>query len=439
MSDLTVTRWVSSTPSERWHEESPAAGPGLEVSDLRLRISGARQQTWRGFGGCFNELGWKVLATLGAAERRQVLQALFDDRSGCAFNLCRLPIGANDYAESWYSHNETPGDFAMKQFSIERDRRSLIPYIREARQLCPRMKLFASPWSPPTWLKRPPVYNNGTLIWEQPHLRAYALYFLKFVRAYRQEGITIDQVHVQNEPDSDQKFPSCKMSGEQMRDFIRDYLGPLFQRENEPCEIWAGTLERSDVNAWVNPILCDARARAFVRGLGFQWAGKGAVQRAHQSWPELPILQTENECGDGHNTWAYAQYVFSLVHHYVANGAAGYVYWNMVLQPGGVSTWGWPQNSMITIDPDTGRVEYQPEFYVMKHFAHFVRPEAVALAVEGPWAANAVAFATPDSGILAVVANPFQQAVTVTLESGGASRSLRLPADSFNTICLADR
>jgi len=85
MSDLTVTRWVSSTPSERWHEESPAAGPGLEVSDLRLRISGARQQTWRGFGGCFNELGWKVLATLGAAERRQVLQALFDDRSGCAF------------------------------------------------------------------------------------------------------------------------------------------------------------------------------------------------------------------------------------------------------------------------------------------------------------------------------------------------------------------
>jgi len=296
----------------------------------------------------------------------------------------------------------------MKQFSIERDRRSLIPYIAKPGNSGPRMKLFASPWSPPTWLKRPPVYNNGTLIWEQPHLRPYALYFLKFVRAYRQEGITIDQVHVQNEPDSDQKFPSCKMSGEQMRDFIRDYLGPLFQRENEPCEIWAGTLERSDVNAWVNPILCDARARAFVRGLGFQWAGKG---RRAASPPELARIA---DPPDRERVRRRAQHLglcpvrvlagtplrrqrgrrVRLLEHGPAAGRREHV--------------GWPQNSMITIDPDTGRVEYQPEFYVMKHFAHFVRPEAVALAVEGPWAANAVAFATPDSGILAVVANPFQ-------------------------------
>jgi len=130
MTDLIVTRWVCSTPNDPWREASPT--PGFEPGDdgLRLHIGTARQQAWRGFGGCFNELGWKVLSTLDAGDRLCVLRALFDERDGCGFTLCRLPIGANDYAESWYSHNETPGDFAMEHFSIERDRQGLIPYIR---------------------------------------------------------------------------------------------------------------------------------------------------------------------------------------------------------------------------------------------------------------------------------------------------------------------
>jgi len=257
------------------------------------------------------------------------------------------------------------------------------------------------------------------------------------VQAYRAEGIAIDQVHVQNEPDSDQKFPSCRMSGPQMRDFIRDWLGPLFRREGETCEIWAGTLERPDVNAWVNTILYDPQARRYVAGLGFQWAGKGAIQRARQSWPDLPILQTENECGDGKNTWTYAHYVFSLVQHYVTNGAAGYVYWNMVLQPGGVSTWGWPQNSLVTVDPALGRVRYRPEFHLMKHLSHFIRPGDAAVAVQGPWAANAVAFAGTDGRVVVVLDNPLGEALPLTIE--GAGCTLQVPAESFSTLCLTRR
>lgn len=101
-----------------------------------------------------------------------------------------------------------------------------------------------------------------------------------------------------------------------------------------------------------------------MSGVGYQWAGKGAVQRTHQSWPDLRLLQTESECGEGSNTWEYAHYVFTLLHHYLSNGVNGYVYWNMVLPPGGRSTWGWPQNSMLTVDATLQTVTYNPEFYV---------------------------------------------------------------------------
>lgn len=194
--------------------------------------------------------------------------------------------------------------------------------------------------SPPAWMKRPRVYNSGMLRWEPEILDAYALYLLRFVQAYQAEGLPVHQLHVQNEPNSEQKFPSCVWTGERMRDFIRDYLGPHFREDCVACEIWAGTIERPDYDAWAHTILLDPRARSFVSGVGYQWAGKGAVQRTHQSWPALRLLQTECECGDGTNTWDYAHYVFTLLHHYLSNGANGFVYWNMVLPPGGRSTWG---------------------------------------------------------------------------------------------------
>jgi glucosylceramidase len=221
-----------------------------------------------------------------------------------------------------------------------------------------------------------------------------------------------------------------------MRDFIRDYLGPHFRAAGLACEIWAGTLERSDYDAWAHTILRDPCARAFVAGVGYQWAGKGAVQRTHQSWPELRLLQTENECGDGENTWAYAHYVFSLLHHYLSNGVNGYVYWNMVLPPGGRSTWGWPQNSLITVDPAQQTVTYNPEFYVMKHITQWVTPGSVRLELAGSWSGNALAFETPAGATVVVCANPFTEPVELVVEAAGGRSQLPLEAQSFNTLLV---
>lgn len=136
-----------------------------------LELNGESYQTIDGFGGCFNELGYIALKKIPNDKKEEVFRNLFDPEE-CNFTYCRLPIGANDYAESWYSLNETKGDYEMKNFSIERDKECLIPYIKEAEKYSGELNLFASPWSPPTWMKFPEVYNFGTLIWEEKNLKS---------------------------------------------------------------------------------------------------------------------------------------------------------------------------------------------------------------------------------------------------------------------------
>ena len=432
---LKVKSWIATTPGRPWRRMSaPQRAPRTRPN---LRLDGRRDQVWEGFGGCFNELGWIALKSLSAAARGKVMDALFGPRESCRFNLCRLPIGASDYAAEWYSHNETPGDYAMKHFSIARDRDYLLPYIRMALARRADLTLFASPWSPPTWMKSPRAYNSGRIIWEPKVLRAYALYFARFVKAYGRAGVAIHQIHMQNEPLADQKFPSCLWTGEQMRDFLRDYLGPTFRREKLDTELWLGTLNTDDFDGYPLTVLSDARARRYISGVGFQWAGKGAVQRTHACWPDLRLMQTENECGDGCNTWQYAGYVFNLAQHYITNGVNAYVYWNMVLPEGGRSTWGWLQNSLVTVDVGKGKATFTPEFHVMKHFSRYIRPGAVRLLLTGHWAGSAVAFENPDGRTVLVVRNPLGDAQPLCFEAGGRTVAITMEPDSINTLVLA--
>lgn len=440
-------KWYSTTESYSWQEQELGVNNRETNGSSRdtLELDNAVYQTIDGFGGCFNELGWVALSKLPEGKRKEILDELFLKDLGCNFNFCRLPIGANDYSLEWYSHNETDNDYEMKHFSTERDSKYLLPYIKEGVRRRPDMKLFASPWSPPTWMKYPKAHNFGTLIWTKENLTAYALYFLKFVEAYRKEGIRINQVHIQNEPMSSQKFPSCIWSGEQFREFIADYIGPLFEQNGLDVEIWLGTLNGPETDArklftdyddYANLVLSDETAYKYIKGVSYQWAGKHAIQRTHESWPEMKLMQSENECGNGKNTWEYAHYVYRLLRHFLANGANSYLYWNMVLEPGGDSTWGWNQNSMITVDPSTGGVFYNPEFYVMKHFSHFIKPGAVRLGTKGHLTGNSLAFRNSDGSVVMVVNNGLKKDREVTLKGMGKEYTVNLKPYSFNTFVI---
>jgi glucosylceramidase len=283
-------------------------------------------------------------------------------------------------------------------------------------------------------MKSTRAYNYGKLVWEKKNLQAYAQYFIKFVEAYAKQGIAIGQIHVQNEPVADQKFPSCLWSGAELRDFIRDYMGPAFAKAGIDTEIWLGTINSDDYNGYANTVLSDPAAREYVRGVGYQWGGKWAIHRTITSYPHVPLMQTENECGDGKNTWDYAHYIFDLFTHYIIHDVRAYIYWNMILPPQGRSTWGWNQNSMIVADPDSGRIRFTPEFYVMKHFSAFIDPGAVRLGLMGPWAGNAVCFANPDGSMSLVIANPFADQRKLSFQGPNGVVSCQLAPRSFRTI-----
>ncbi|MCF8358209.1 MAG: hypothetical protein K9H26_05580 [Prolixibacteraceae bacterium] len=440
-----VISWTTSSPDATWQQSTILSTKNTSDS-LIVIYPEKTEQVIDGFGGCFNELGWEALQVLTPARQEMIIAALFDTVSGCKFNLCRMPIGANDYSLDWYSHNETPSDFYMQNFSIDRDRERLIPYINFAKKYNPVIKIWASPWCPPSWMKTnnhyacsPDVVNDlpksgqGREMTDQfrienSYLEAYAFYFSKFISAYKNEGIDIYAVHVQNEPNSCQNFPSCIWTPGSLATFIGSYLGPRMKSDHPQTEIWLGTIERPQIER-IDTILQHPEAKKYIKGVGFQWAGKKAIPLVQKKYPGYELMQTETECGNGSNNWDAAEYTFSLMEHYFNHGANAYLYWNMVLDQTGKSRWGWKQNSMITIDSETKQVTFNPEFYLMKHFSHYIHSGSHKIKTSDP---GCLAFKT-NNALVMVYFNHKSETIK-HFSIGGRSFKAALPAQSINTF-----
>jgi glucosylceramidase len=432
-------RWIFSTESAPWVETNPPALSGIRDDapyDLVVQPDQPRQ-TIDGWGGCFNELGWEALRVLEPAERAAVLKAIFDFQTGLDFTLCRMPIGASDYATNWYSLDETPDDFELKHFSLDRDRTILIPYLKAAMRFQPGLKIWGSPWSPPAWMKMNHHYGAGgtnQFIRQEKYLAAYARYFSQYVKAYRAEGIPVVAVAVQNEPFFGPGYPSCQWTPEAIRDFIRDDLGPTFQRERTDAEIWLGTFNNNNVRNY-DVILSDPRASAYVSAVGVQWAGKNALPEINARYPRLKKIQTESECGSGSFDWSAAEYTFSLMRFYLKCGVNVYTYWNMILDETGKSTWGWKQNALVTVNQTSGKVTYTPEFYLFKHFTKFVPKGSVMLASFGNFE-EAVAFRDPAGQVVLVMINNQRGPRNLAIKVGEHGLEVQLPPKSFNSFVL---
>jgi len=442
--------WISSTSDQQWVSLTGAdvSKGSSDSSAIIIQIDSALQII-DGFGGCFNELGWDALQSITKEHRQEVSKNLFDMQSGCKFTICRMPIGANDYAVNWYSHNETANDYEMKNFSLDRDKQRLIPYIKMAQSFNPELKVWASPWCPPSWMKTNnhyacasnPKFNDlpadrqgeemKTQFRMEPQvLAAYALYFEKFVRGYQNEGIKISAVHVQNELNSCQNFPSCIWTPKDMATFIGSYLGPKFTADTIQTQIWLGTIERPQIER-VDSILLNPEAGKYIKGVGFQWAGKGAIAEVHRKYPNMKLIQSETECGDGSNDWAAAEHTFDLMKHYFKNGANAYMYWNMVLDETGKSQWGWKQNSMISIDKASGKVTYNPEYYLMKHLSYFVEPGSKYIPVGSD--ENCLAF-VKDNQLVLLYYNAGMATKRTSFTVKDKTITVNLKPKSFNTI-----
>ena len=242
----------TTTFAERWRDASANVEPAkASDADLRLDLA-ATDQTVLGFGVCASELSWNSLSALGETDRKSILDEMFS-KNGGAFSVIRTPIGASDFATDFYSYSETPGDFAMEKFSIERDRKALLPLLKEILSRNDgTFKVWASPWCPPLWMKKSRAYaskpqtdpawpkndcspeqrvreGEDGFLCDDAHFAAYAKYFRKYVDAYRAEGVPVWMVMPQNEFNSDQVFPSCTWQAKSLATFVGKYLGPALE------------------------------------------------------------------------------------------------------------------------------------------------------------------------------------------------------------------
>ncbi len=199
-------------------------------------------------------------------------------------------------------------------------------------------------------------------------------------------------------------------------------------------EIMFGTMERPN-ETLVDTILNDPDAGKYIIGVGFQWAGKGAIAGIHKRYPNLTLYQSEQECGNGKNDWKYCCYTWGLMKHYLNSGANSYLYWNISLPEGGSSRWGWQQNSLVTINLLAKTYKFNHEYYLLKHLSHFVTPGAYLLKTEGTFN-NLLAFRNPDSSIVLIVQNDSQSDRSVALKVDNQIVKISLGANSFNSLIV---
>jgi glucosylceramidase len=280
-------------------------------------------------------------------------------------------------------------------------------------------------------------------------LAAYALYFSKYVRAYRAAGINLYAVHPQNEPKyNDNTYPQCAWNGNEIDVFLRDYLVPELKKDHVDVQVWLGTIVNSNLADYVDPVLGDEATRPAIAGVGYQYGGQGALAATHQKYPGMKLMQTETECHNGANSWDEGMATFRKIIEDMNHFANGYIYWNLVLDEKSTSSWGWKQNSLVKIDTQARNITYNPEFYSMKHFGHFVKRGAVRIgaAVTNPIgggenvspARDIAAFRNPSGELVVLFGNAGDNILPVTLQSGNRAANLEIPPHSMNTLVLSN-
>lgn len=283
-------------------QPSLAAGAGERELPAVSVNTERRFQLIEGFGGAFTEAAAVNWLALGERRRQELLEAYFDTGRGHGYSLCRVHMGSCDFALGNYAHVEMPGDMALASFSIARDRQALLPFIKAAQRAAGRpVKLLASPWSPPAWMKTSGRMNGGGAL--RPECRgAWARCYARFIEAYEAEGVPIWGVSVQNEPAATQSWDSCIYTAEEERDFVRDFLGPELEASglgHVRIVIWDHNRDLMVERA--RAVYSDPDAARYVWGTGFHWYGEDCfdhVQQVHDAWPAKQLLFTEG-CQEG--------------------------------------------------------------------------------------------------------------------------------------------
>lgn len=427
---------LAAQPPLGWASATADAPPGIFVDPTRVF------QSVEGIGGALTEASARVWQRLGAERRAEVLRAYFDPVDGLGYSLCRTHIASCDFSDGNYSYAEQPGDHALASFSVGRDEEALLPFLRAARAAAGgSLKLLASPWSPPAWMKTTGRMVQGGKL--RPECRdVWADYLVRYLQAYEGLGFPIWGMTVQNEPLATQVWESCVYTAEEERDFVRDHLGPALERaglQRVRVVVWDHNRDLMVERASV--IYGDPDAARRVWGLGFHWYVCDKfdnVQLVHDAWPDKHLLFTEGcqEGGPHVGSWALGErYARSLINDF-NRWTEGWIDWNVLLDTsGGPNHVNNLCSAPILADLEQDRLLYQSSYYYLGHFSRFVRPGARRiLCATARDDLEATAFLNPDGGVAVVALNRTEQDMPYALRCGARHAVSVLPARSITTL-----
>jgi len=408
--------WVTTVDQNKLLEKQKSLDykPDNNKKDYIINIDENKlYQQIDGFGASLTDSSaWLIYNKLTEESRKKLINQLFDRNKGIGISFIRQPMGASDYALNIYSYDDMPKegtDFELKNFSIDHDKKYIIPLIKEFMRVNKDLKIMASPWSSPGWMKTSDAMIGGTL--KLDSYVSYAKYFTKFIQDYTKEGIPIYAITPQNEPlYSPKEYPGMIMMPEDQINFIKNNLGPAFKTEGIATKIIAYD-HNWDMVAYPLVVLKEPDANKYISGSAWHYyAGSAdAMSTIHDKYPDKDVWFTEGSGGE----WippvhdAFLDQMKNII-RIPRNWSKSIVWWNMALdEKNGPSLLSKSTcRGIVTIDQNTGDIKYNLDYYTLGHISKFVVPGAYRIdsnTYEND--IEDVAFKNPDGSKVLIVSN----------------------------------
>jgi glucosylceramidase len=394
------------SPKLAFSKEAPT-GQIIDVDSAKT------YQTVDGFGYALTGGSAMLLHHMDAAKRAALLHNLFTtEGDGIGVSYLRLTIGSSDMNDHVYSYDDLPDgqtDPEMAHFSLAPDETDVIPVLKEILAINPKIKILASPWSAPLWMKTNGKAQGGVLLPED--FPAYAKYFVKYIEGMKAEGIDIDAITIQNEPLNEKNTPSMLMLDSEQDDFIAHDLGPAFQKAGIKTKILLYD-HNLDHPAYVLSILKDPEANKYIDGSAWHlYGGKvDAMTQVHNAFPDKNIYFTEQSINDrpGSTSMNVAHGVARVMIGVTRNWSKNVLLWNLAADPnaGPHTNNGGCGGCYGALTLDGDNLTRLVAYYVLGHVSKFVPSGSVRIDSNSSDAVPNVAFKTPDGKIVLIVANP---------------------------------
>lgn len=396
-----------------------------------------------GIGGAITDAAAETFYKLPKEKQDELINAYFTDEKGINYSLCRTHINSCDFSSESYAYSDE-NDKDLNKFSIEHDMKYRIPLIKAALAASNnQMRMFASPWSPPAWMKDNNNMLKGGKLLSQ-YMQTWADYFVKFIDEYKKQGIDFWGVTVQNEPMAVQTWESCIYTAEDERDFVKKYLGPTINKSKyKDTKIIIWDHNRGLMQQRAKIVYDDPEASKYVWGMGFHWYTGDHFDNVRQvadAYPDKKLLFTEG-CVypfnlDSINEWHWGEtYGKSLIMD-LNNGASGWVDWNIILdETGGPNHVNNYCFAPVIANTKTGEVHYMNSFYFLGHFSKFIRPGAKRIAcTSNDDALIATSFKNEDKSVVTVVQNLSSVSEKTDIWVNGKSVPVEIPAHSIISV-----